>query len=108
MAQGVASAAADRSATHRKQLQDEALAFPAGWAFGRSPQGQLTAEQGLYSATRRELVAAVLRFTSDDHGKTWHEQGLFRTSRLFELGRPWEAQPFLGRAVKVNGKKVPS
>lgn len=108
MAQGMASPAADRSAAHRQLLQDEALAFPAGWAFSRSPQGQLTGEQGLYSATHRELIAAVLRFTSDNQGKTWHEQGLFRASRLFELGKPWEAQPFIGRAVKVNGKKVPS
>lgn len=105
---GVASATADRSAAHRQLLQEEALAFPAGWAYGLSPQGQLTAEQGFYSATHREQIVAVLRFTSDDKGKTWHEQGLFRESRLFELGKPWEAQPFIGRAVKLNGKRLPS
>lgn len=103
---GIASSASDRSALHRKLLEEEGLAFPAGWAYGLSPQGQLTAEQGLYSAGQREQIAAVLRFTSDDKGKTWHQQGLFRESRLFELGKPWEAQPFIGRAVKVNGQRV--
>ena len=103
---GVASSKAEYSETHQRLLKQEALAYPAGWAFGLDSQGTLLAEQGFYDAVARGQITAVLRFTSADQGKTWHEQGLARSSTLFDLGKPWEAQAFVGRAVKVNGKAL--
>ncbi|RZL39809.1 MAG: hypothetical protein EOP35_02780 [Rubrivivax sp.] len=93
-----------RSQRHQALLDQRSLSFPSGLAFGRADD-RIVAEQGLVREKENGEVRAVLRFEWRNSDKAWREVGVFDTSEFFVMGQPWEAQPFIGRPVKVNGKK---
>lgn len=99
----IASIRSIRSPRHQALLEERGLSYPIGWAFGRV-DGRLVAEQAL---VRKDdgLLRALMRFEWRDADKAWQEVGVFDSSELFAMGQPWEAQPFIGRPLKVNGKK---
>lgn len=102
----MASSQSERSPVHQALLREHGLAFPVGWSYALGLHGELIAEQALLSTERKGLITAVLRFESRDLGKTWSETGLFETSSLFQLGKSWEEQDFIGHAAQVNGKRL--
>lgn len=95
-----------RTPEHQALLQEHGLAFPIGWAFRLGDQGELWAEQGLLSAGQEDRIAGVLRFETRDLGKTWTALGYFESSAIFQLGRSWEQQPFIGHPIRANGKSL--
>lgn len=93
-----------RSPRHQALLDERGLSFPNGWAFGRVG-GRIVAEQGLVRQKEDGQMRAVIRFEWREADKTWREVGVFDTSELFVMGKPWEAQPFIGKPIRVNGRK---
>jgi len=93
-----------RSPRHQALLDERGLSFPSGWAFGRIG-GRILAEQGLVREKENGEVRAVMRFEWREVDKAWKEFGIFDTSELFVIGQDWEAQPFIGKPFKVNGKR---
>ncbi|QNM97784.1 hypothetical protein [Chitinimonas koreensis] len=72
--------------------------------------GRLVYEQPLHRAERGYLFAipfdAVYQAFSDDGGQSWGEPQISSRSELFELGKPWLAQPFRARPISINGKRI--
>lgn len=71
--------------------------------------GRLVYERPLIGIkSNRQNVVAVFQSTSSDGGVTWSEPSVTRQAEIFVLNQPFLAQPFQGRAVRLNGKDVRS
>jgi hypothetical protein len=66
-------------------------------------------EQPLYAAAPDYFLVpftAVYQSFSEDQGKTWSKPVITTDALIFEMGKPWRDQCFLGWPVRFNGKAV--
>ncbi|CAN7500027.1 hypothetical protein LJR289_003399 [Pseudoduganella sp. LjRoot289] len=92
----------------RAQLQAMGAMPVLDYALIVPRNGRLVYEMALFDikpgAPRN--VVAVFQSTSADGGANWSEPQITRQAEIYVLDQPPFAQPFQGRAVKLNGKKV--
>jgi hypothetical protein len=72
-------------------------------------QNQWVWEQPLYSSAKDYFLVpftAVYQSFSEDQGKTWSKPVVTTDALIFEMGKPWRDQCFLGWPVRLNGKAV--
>lgn len=106
------SAKPGRSSDAQRAALAQAGIRRAAYLFGLiAPlDGRLVYEQPLHRADRGYPFAipfdAVYQAFSDDGGKSWGEPRISSRSELFELGKPWLAQPFRARPISINGKRI--
>jgi hypothetical protein len=72
--------------------------------------GRLVYELALISIKHGEKggVVAVFQSTSTDGGASWSEPQITGQAEIYVLNVPPFAQPFQGRAIKLNGKEIRS
>jgi hypothetical protein len=87
----------------RMQLIQLSATAELNYAFAVPTQKYLVFE---HPATDGKSVVAVIKSKSFDGGKTWQDPLVTKDAEIFEIGKSLIDQPFIGRPIRFNGRRI--